>query len=147
MAAQSTEDERQWAAEKRDFVGDRRDELADERDRASDVRDLLADAREQALAERERHLEARDAESACHLAARRQPRGSTRSLLGSRRGRSVTSQRPTAAKPRRLARMRHRDGWTPRRPRTWHRRSPPSPRTCSLLTPSTRSSSASPRLR
>ena len=61
MAAQSSDEEHQWAAEKRDFVGDRRDALADERDLAADVRDLLADAREHALAERERRLEAREA--------------------------------------------------------------------------------------
>lgn len=62
MAAQSADEEHQWAAEKRDFVGDRRDALADERDLAADLRDLLADAREHALAERDRQLEAREAE-------------------------------------------------------------------------------------
>ncbi len=62
MAAQSSDEERRWAAEERDFVGDRRDALADERDLAADVRDMLADAREHALAERERRLEAREAE-------------------------------------------------------------------------------------
>lgn len=62
MAARSSDDERQWAAEKRDFVGDRRDALADDRDLVADLRDLVADAREHALAERERELVAREAQ-------------------------------------------------------------------------------------
>ena len=62
MAALSSDDERQWAAEKRDFVGDRRDALADDRDLVADLRDLVADAREHALAERERELVAREAQ-------------------------------------------------------------------------------------
>ena len=62
MAAQSSDEEHQWAAEKRDFVGDRRDALADERDLAADLRDLLADAREHTIAERERQVDAREAE-------------------------------------------------------------------------------------
>jgi hypothetical protein len=62
MAAESVEDERQWAAEKRDFVADRRDELAAERDTVADVRDALADARQALLDERERQLDARAVE-------------------------------------------------------------------------------------
>ena len=62
MAAQASDDERQWAAEKRDFVGDRRDALAEERDLVADLRDMMADAREHALAERERELGAREAQ-------------------------------------------------------------------------------------
>lgn len=62
MAAQSPDEERQWAAEKRDFVADRRDELAAERDAAGDARDLTADVRDARLDERERQLDAREAE-------------------------------------------------------------------------------------
>ena len=62
MAVQSSDEERQWAAEKRDFVADRRDELAAERDAAGDARDRTADERDSALERRERELDARAAE-------------------------------------------------------------------------------------
>jgi len=62
MVLQSSEDEREWAAEKRDFVADRRDALATERDGAGDARDKAAAERESALDMRELHVDARAAD-------------------------------------------------------------------------------------
>jgi hypothetical protein len=59
MTGQSSDVERQWAAEKRDFVADRRDELAAQRDAVDDARDVTAEARELMLDAREDALDVR----------------------------------------------------------------------------------------
>ena len=59
MSAGSTDEEREWAADKREFVADRRDEIAAERDAKAHAREATADAREATLDEWERRLTAR----------------------------------------------------------------------------------------
>ena len=59
MAARSTDDERDWAADKREFVADRRDEIAAEREAISQAREVAAEGREAALDQWEQQLAGR----------------------------------------------------------------------------------------
>ena len=59
MSARSTEEEREWSADKREFVANRRDEIAAKRDAVAKAREATADARETTLDEWERRLAAR----------------------------------------------------------------------------------------
>jgi hypothetical protein len=62
VAASTSGEDREWAAEKRDFVSDRRDDLAAERDGIADARDHAADERQSQMDEWERNLLTRTAE-------------------------------------------------------------------------------------
>lgn len=59
MSVGSTDEEREWAADRREFVADRRDEVAAQRDVVAQAREATADAREATLDEWERRLAAR----------------------------------------------------------------------------------------
>ena len=62
MSTGSSDEEREWAADKRAFVADQRDLIADDRDRVAGIRDDLADRRQAQLDAWERALEIRDTE-------------------------------------------------------------------------------------